>query len=83
MERYSETLGDIGGSDGASGEESACQHRRCRFNPWVGKIPWRRARQPIPGFWPGESHGLRGLGDCIPWGCKGGWRAAAVLYISL
>ena len=27
------------------------------FNPWVGKIPWRRARLPIPVFWPGESHG--------------------------
>ena len=29
------------------------QHRRCRkpgFNPWVGKIPWRRAWQPTPVF---------------------------------
>ena len=25
-----------------SGKESACQCRRCEFNPWVGKIPWRR-----------------------------------------
>ena len=25
------------------------------FDPWVGKIPWRRARQPIPIFFPGES----------------------------
>ena len=25
------------------------------FNPWVGKIPWRRARQPTPVFLPGES----------------------------
>ena len=25
------------------------------FNPWVGKIPWRRAWQPTPVFWPGES----------------------------
>ena len=23
-------------------KESACQCRRCRYNPWVGKIPWRR-----------------------------------------
>ena len=29
------------------------------FNPWVGKIPWRRAWQPTPVFWPGESHGQR------------------------
>ena len=25
-----------------SGKESACQCRRCRFKPWVGKIPWRK-----------------------------------------
>ena len=24
------------------------------FDLWVGKIPWRRAWQPTPGFWPGE-----------------------------
>ena len=28
------------------------------FNPWVGKIPWRRERLPTPVFWPGESRGL-------------------------
>ena len=28
------------------------------FNPWVGKIPWRRERQPTAVFWPGEFHGL-------------------------
>ena len=27
----------------------------CRFNPWVGKIPRRRAWQPTPVFLPGES----------------------------
>ena len=25
------------------------------FDPWVGKIPWRRAWQPIPVLLPGES----------------------------
>ena len=25
-----------------SGKESTCLFRRCRFNPWFGKIPWRR-----------------------------------------
>ena len=30
--------------------------RRPRFNPWVGKIPWRREWQPTSVFWPGESH---------------------------
>ena len=24
------------------GKESACQCRRCEFNPWARKIPWRR-----------------------------------------
>ena len=47
-----------------SGKEPACQcrrHKRCGFNPWVGKIPWRRARHPTPVFLPGKSHGQRSL----------------------
>ena len=28
------------------------------FNPWVGKITWRRERLPTPVFWPREFHGL-------------------------
>ena len=28
------------------------------FDPWVGKIPWRRERLPAPVFWPGEFYGL-------------------------
>ena len=35
--------------------------RRRRFDPWVGKIPWRRERQPTLEFLPGESHGQRSL----------------------
>ena len=35
--------------------------RRCRFNPWVGKIPCRKKWQPTPVFLPGESHGQRSL----------------------
>ena len=31
------------------------QCRRTGFDPWVGKIPWRRAWQPTPVFLPGES----------------------------
>ena len=41
-----------------SGKEPACQCRilkRPGFNPYVGKIPWRRKRQPTPVFLPGES----------------------------
>ena len=39
--------------------------RETWFNPWVGKIPWRRERLPMPVFWPGEFHGLYSL-----WGHK-------------
>ena len=28
------------------------------FDPWAGKIPWRRERLPTPVFWPGEFHRL-------------------------
>ena len=31
------------------------------FDPWVGRIPRRRARKPTPVFLPGESHGQRSL----------------------
>ena len=41
-----------------------------RFDPWVGKIPWRRAQQPISVFLPGESHGQRILAGYSPWGSK-------------
>ena len=56
-----------------SGKASACQcrrHRRCRFNPWVGKISWRKKRQPTPVFLPGKSHGPRNLVGYSPWGRK-------------
>ena len=32
------------------------------FDPWVGKIPWRRERLPTPVFRPGEFHGLYSQG---------------------
>ena len=32
-----------------------------RFDPWVGKMPWRREWQRTPGFLPGEFHGQRSL----------------------
>ena len=40
------------------------------FDPWVGKVPWRRAWQPTPVFLPGESHGQRSLVGYSPWGHK-------------
>ena len=38
------------------------------FDPWVRKIPWRRAWQPTAVFLPGECHGQRSLMGCSPWG---------------
>ena len=44
--------------------------RRSRgFDPWVGKISWRRKWQPTP-FLPGKSHGQRSLASYSPWGRK-------------
>ena len=37
-----------------------------RFNPWVGKMPWRREWQPTPVFLPGEFHGQKSLVDYSP-----------------
>ena len=41
-----------------------------KFNPWAGKIRWRRKWQPTPVFLPGESHGQRSLVGYGPWVCK-------------
>ena len=52
---------------------STCQcrrNKRCQFDPWVRKIPWRRAWQPTPVFLPGEFHGQRSMAGYSPWGHK-------------
>ena len=43
---------------------------RCGFDPWIGKIPWRRKWQPTAVFLPGESCGHRSLACCSLWGLK-------------
>ena len=61
--------GDVGEMSSVS--EPTCQWRRCRrneFNPWVWKIPWKRAWQSTPVFLPEESHGQRSLVVYNPWG---------------
>ena len=66
------------GSHGPSGRAACTTARTCGrvfscseshqnsqlFDPWIGKIPWRRERLPTPVFWPGEFHGLNSLWDC-------------------
>ena len=44
--------------------------KRCKFNPWVRMIPWRRAWQVTLLFLPGESHGQRILAGYGPEGHK-------------
>ena len=63
----------VGFRGGAGRKEPSCQCRRCkrhRFDPWVGKILWRRAWQPTLVFLPGESHRQRSLVGYSLWGCK-------------
>jgi len=49
-----------------------CQHKgeKPGFNPWIGKMPWRREWLPTPVFLPGEFHGQRSLAGYSPWGRK-------------
>ena len=49
-----------------SGKEFAFQCRRCRLDPWVSKIPWRRKWQPAPVFLLWKSHGQRSLAGYSP-----------------
>ena len=50
---------------------SVCvQCGRPSFNPWVGKILWRRKWHPTPVLLPGKSHGQRSLVGYSPCGCK-------------
>ena len=63
----------MGFPGGISGKEPACQcsrYKSCRFDPWVGNIPWRRAWQLTSVFLPGESHGQRSLVGYRLQGCK-------------
>ena len=53
-----------------SGKESVCWCRRCGFNTWSSKVPWRRKWQSTPLLLPGKPHGLRSLPGNRPWGRK-------------
>ena len=45
-------------------------HKRCRFDPWVGKIPWKRKYQLAPIFFPRKFQGQRNLVGYSQWGHK-------------
>ena len=50
------------------------ENRQCRrlkrlgFDPWVGRITWKRAQQLTPVFLPGEPYGQKSLVGYSPWG---------------
>ena len=72
-----------GGSEG----RVCLQHRRPGFNPWIGKIPWKRKWQPTPVFLPGKSHGWRSLAGYSAWGPKESdmteWLTLSVLCLAI
>ena len=47
---------------GSNNKASDLQCGRPRFDPWDGKIPWRRKRQPMTVLLPGKFHGRKSLG---------------------
>ena len=48
------------------------RHKRHRFDPWVKKIPWRRAWHPTSVFLPRKVHGQRNLVGYSSWDCRFG-----------
>ena len=45
-----------------------CQHRRLEFDPWVGKIPWRREWLTHSSILAWEIPWAESLEDYSPWG---------------
>ena len=58
MELALQRLSFPGGSDG---KKSACQHRRCEFDPWIRKILLEKEMATCSICLAGESHGQRSL----------------------
>ena len=53
------------------------------FDPWVGKIPWRRKWLPTPVLLPGNSHGWRSMVGYSPWGHKESDMTEQLLFLFL
>ena len=66
-------------SGGSDGKKICLQSRTPGFDPWVGKIPWRREWQPSPVFLTGKFHGQRSLACYNPWGHRVGHDWAHIL----
>ena len=57
----------MGFPGGPDGKEPACNAGDPGFDPWLGKIPWRREWLPLPVFLLGEFHGQRSLAGYSLW----------------
>ena len=64
------SLGFLGGTSGKELTGQCSRHKRCGFDPWIGKTPWGRTWQHPPVFLPGEPDGQRSLESYGPWGHK-------------
>ena len=53
-----------------NGKEPVCQCKKCGFDPWAGKIPWRSKWHPTLVFFLGKSYGQRSLAGYSPWSCE-------------
>ena len=51
------TTGSVRGFPGGSDDKASACNVRPGFDPWVGKIPWRRKWQPTPVLLTGKFHG--------------------------
>ena len=66
--------GGFSGGTVVKKKKPICKCRRPKkygFNPWIGKIPWRRKWQATPVFLPGKPHGQRNLVGYSPWSHNG------------
>ena len=70
LERFILTVGFSGVANSEEPVWQCRRHKRWGFDPWVGKVPWRRKWQPTPVLFPGESQGQRRLVAYSPWACE-------------
>ena len=57
-------------SDGADDKRIHLQCRRLGFDPWVGKIPWRKSWQPTPVYCLENSMDRGAWWTAVHWGRK-------------
>ena len=63
-------LGFPGGASSKETTNQCRQHNRCMLDPWVRKIPWRRADNSLQCLLPGKFHGQRCLVGYSLWSGK-------------